>query len=147
MRHPVRVVIDVLVIVLFAIVGRASHAEVLDAGGILRTAAPFVAGALLAWIGIMLRRRQDSALVQGVMMWLSTLVFGMLFRLLIGDGVQAAFVVVAGLALAVGLIGWRMVEALIRRRSVTAKPGAKKHDPARSGNPAVREQARKARGR
>ena len=55
----------------------------------------------------------------GVIVWAATLVVGMLLRLASDQGVQVAFVIVAALTLAILLVGWRGVAALIARRSGT----------------------------
>lgn len=52
----------------------------------------------------------------GVAVWLYTVIGGMLLRAISGQGVQTAFVIVASIVLAVFLVGWRVVVALILRR-------------------------------
>ena len=47
---------------------------------------------------------------------LYTVIGGMLLRAISGQGVQTAFVIVALIVLAVFLVGWRAVVALIIRR-------------------------------
>ena len=116
MNRTVAIVLDLALVVAFAALGRASHAEALDVAGLSRTALPFVAGALLAWITLIMRRGDGSTLTSGVFIWAITLIGGMVFRMLIGDTIAVAFVVVAALTLAVFLIGWRAIAHLIRRR-------------------------------
>lgn len=130
---------DLALVVLFVVIGRASHGEPLDLEGLQRTGLPFVAGTLLAWIGFLLKRHSGLTLVNGVFVWAMTLVLGMLFRLLLGGTAELTFVLVAALVLAVFLIGWRAVRWAVRRN----RPGApRRRDPRRSGNPARRNAAR-----
>ena len=56
------------------------------------------------------------AVYAGVIVWASTLVVGMALRAVSGQGVQPSFVIVAGLFLALFLIGWRVVSGWIARR-------------------------------
>ena len=133
------IIADLLLVVAFAAIGRASHGEVLDPAGLQRTALPFLAGTLMAWIGFLLRRHTGTSIRNGVFVWGMTLVLGVLFRLLLGDTAQPAFVVVTAIVLAVFLIGWRAILHLVRRgRSTAARP----KDPRRSGNPAKRNAGR-----
>ena len=135
MTRIAAIVADLALVVLFVIIGRASHAETLDLPGIQRTAMPFLAGALMAWVGFMLKRHSGLTLMNGVFVWAMTLVLGVLFRLLLGETAEFAFVIVAALVLAAFLIGWRAVRWLIQRTKPT---GTKRKDPRRSGNPAKR---------
>lgn len=115
------IVFDLVCVIVFAVVGRASHVETLTPSEIARTAAPFVAGTLIAWIALITRPVTRSPLRQGLVVWLATLILGMIFRTLVGQGVQASFVIVAGLALAAGMLGWRAVAMLIGRRRTPSR--------------------------
>ena len=110
-------VLDAVLVVAFAIVGRRSHAEGLDAVGIWGTAWPFLAGLGVGWLAARAWRHPLAAWPTGVVVWASTLVVGMLLRLASGQGVQVAFVLVAAISLAILLIGWRSLTALVKRRS------------------------------
>lgn len=140
MRRVGAIVLDLVLVLAFAAIGRASHASALDVEGLTRTAFPFLAAALLAWVALVLRRSQGTSVRNGVFVWAVTLVAGLVFRLMIGDTAQVAFIVVAALTLAVFLIGWRAIRALIvrRRRPVD---GPRRAEPRRSGNPARRASA------
>ena len=126
---------DLALVVVFVMIGRASHAEPLDLEGVQRTALPFLAGTLMAWIGFLLKRHSGLTLVNGVFVWAMTVVLGILFRLLLGDTAEFSFVLVTAAVLAAFLIGWRAVVWLVRRNR-PEQPKAK--DPRRSGNPARR---------
>ncbi|HHU38778.1 MAG TPA: DUF3054 domain-containing protein [Propionibacterium sp.] len=135
MSRIAAIVADLVLVVVFVIIGRASHAEALDFEGIQRTALPFLAGTLMAWIGFLLKRHSGLTLVNGVFVWAMTTVLGILFRLLLGDTAEVGFVVVTALVLAAFLIGWRAVLWLVRRKQPQAQ---RAKDPRRSGNPAKR---------
>ncbi len=135
MGRILAIVSDLALVVVFVMIGRASHAEPLDMEGIQRTALPFLAGTLMAWIGFLLKRHSGLTLVNGVFVWAMTVVLGILFRLLLGDTAEFSFVLVTAAVLAAFLIGWRAVVWLVRRNR-PEQPKAK--DPRRSGNPAKR---------
>lgn len=110
------VVVDAVLVVVFAALGRSSHAEMLDAAGLLRTAGPFLVGLGVGWLALALTRRPGGSVVDGAVLWLATLAGGMLVRRLLGDGTAVAFVVVAASVLGLFLIGWRGGAALLGRR-------------------------------
>ena len=129
---------DLALVVVFVIIGRASHDEALDFDGVQRTALPFLAGTLMAWIGFLLKKHSGLTLVNGVFVWAMTTVLGILFRLLLGDTADPAFIAVAAVVLAAFLIGWRAIRWLIVRNRPGAPGRPKAKDPRRSGNPAKR---------
>jgi hypothetical protein len=105
---------DVICILVFAIVGRSSHGESTDLGGVLLTAWPFLTGYL---VGLLASRGWRGPLSRTVAasVWASTVAVGMLLRVLTGAGVQLSFVVVATLVLGAMLLGWRGVFSLVQR--------------------------------
>ncbi|WP_232547893.1 DUF3054 domain-containing protein [Propioniciclava soli] len=107
--------LDAVCVVAFAALGRASHGEALDLVGVTTTAFPFLIAAAVGWALVLLRKRDGVAPTDGVWIWLVTLAGGMVLRRLLGDGTALAFVIVAALALALLLIGWRGVARLVRR--------------------------------
>ena len=118
MRYLPALVVDVVAITAFAIVGRRSHDESGTLLGVLSTAWPFLAGALIGhaicWTVVALRHDQ-AGWRPGIVVWASTLVLGMLLRLASGSSAAWPFVIVAGITLAVFLLGWRGVFRLIQR--------------------------------
>ncbi len=101
-------VLDAGLVIVFAALGRASHAEDNPVLGALTTAWPFLVGLGLGWALVRWRSRHWPLSVgNGVAVWLCTLVGGMLLRAATGQGTAASFVAVAGLVLALFLIGWR----------------------------------------
>ncbi len=102
---------DVLCVLAFVIIGRASHQDGESLAGVTSTAWPFLAGlaageaATRAW-------RQPTALVPtGVGVWLATVALGQLLRAVSGAGTDAAFIAVSAVFLGLFLIGWRLVAA------------------------------------
>ncbi len=109
LRRPVAAfVVDVVLVVVFAAIGRASHSEQQPVVGALLTAWPFLVGTGIAWAVVRLRRKRWPLEVgPGITVWFSTLVFGMLLRLATGQGTALAFVGVAALTLGAFIVGWR----------------------------------------
>ena len=108
--------LDLLVVLLFAAAGRASHDLSGDVLGVLQTAWPFLVGMAVGWLAV-LRQAHHRWWLDGLVVALSALVVGMLLRLATGEGTALPFVLVAALVLLGGLLGWRAVEALLVRRS------------------------------
>lgn len=121
LRRPVGAALaDVVLVIVFAAVGRASHDEGNPLIGALSTAWPFLAGTAVGWLVVrMLRHSWPLEVGPGITVWFATLVFGMLLRRVTGEGTAASFVMVAGVVLAVFLIGWRAAAARwLRRRDI-----------------------------
>src|SRR5436309_8223631 len=106
---------DIVCVIVFSTIGRRSHAEGLTVAGIAQTAWPFLAGSGVGWLLIGGWRRPFTVIPTGIAVWVSTVVVGMLLRKATSAGVQTSFVVVASIATAVLLLGWRAVAALLRR--------------------------------
>ena len=69
------------------------------------------------WAIVRAWRRPLAVWPTGVVIWVVTVVVGMLLRLVAGQGVQFAFVVVATLVLGAFLVGWRVLLEAIDRRA------------------------------
>lgn len=110
-RWPAYLATDLLLVVVFAGIGRTSHGESLS--GILVTAWPFLVGALLGWLACRGIRHPAAVIPTGLSVWLCAEVGGMVLRSLTGQGTALPFVVVSLLTLAVFLIGYRLVLALL----------------------------------
>ncbi len=117
--------VDVLALLVFAAVGRSSHAEGLTVPGVLATAWPFVAGLVLGWVVAGAWRRPLSVWPSGTAAWLGALVGGMLLRRLAGEGTAWDFVAVATAFLALFLLGWRVVVSALLGRSTTRAGAAR----------------------
>ncbi|KUH82310.1 MULTISPECIES: DUF3054 domain-containing protein [unclassified Mycobacterium] len=107
---------DVCCLIVFAAIGRRSHAEGVDLAGVAATAWPFVAGAAAGWALTRGWRRPYALLPTGIAVWVCTIVVGMLLRKLTTAGVAPSFVVVASISTAVLLLGWRAAILVMTRR-------------------------------
>lgn len=108
--------IDLLAVIVFVLIGRASHGEGIL--GLLVTLWPFAVGLLVGHVLALVLAQRETRSVRwaGVVVWVSTVVVGMVLRAVSGQGVQLSFVIVTVLVLAVLLLGWRFVAWLIARR-------------------------------
>ncbi|MGJ0390791.1 DUF3054 domain-containing protein [Microbacterium sp. CGR1] len=126
MRFVPALVLDAVLVLVFAVIGRASHDE--DPGGFLLTAWPFIVALLVGHLVAALlpgRPRQPWSLAWGAVVWAVTVVGGLLLRVASGDTAQVAFIIVTALVLGVFLIGWRAAAALLRRRAARARDAEK----------------------
>ena len=96
--------VDLLLVAVFAAIGRASHDESLTVAGWWTTAWPFLAGTLLGWAVLLAARRPPAAVTSGLVVWAGALVGGMVLRQASGQGTATAFVVVATLVLGAFLV-------------------------------------------
>ncbi|KRC58761.1 hypothetical protein ASE14_19815 [Agromyces sp. Root81] len=122
-------ILDAVLVVVFVLIGRRSHAEGLDLAGIVVTAWPFLAALVVGWLAARAWRHPLAVWPTGVIVWAVTVIGGMLLRVVSGQGTQFAFIVVATLTLAAFLLGWRLSALLVTRtRARTAD--AARSDPA-----------------
>jgi hypothetical protein len=105
---------DTVAVVVFAAVGRLSHGEADDLLGLLGTAAPFAVGLVAAW-ATPLVRRDPVALRAGAVVVACTAGVGLLLRAGFTGRLPLSFAVVATVNLAVLLLGWRGLAALVSR--------------------------------
>jgi hypothetical protein len=113
--------IDVLVVVVFVVIGRRNHGEDGAAAGFFRVAAPFLLALAGAWVSG--RKRWSSAAHWrfGVVIWAFTVGMGLLLRRMVfHNGTAVAFVIVATLFLGLGLVGWRVVANVIAGKRVAS---------------------------
>jgi hypothetical protein len=103
---------DVLGVLVFAAVGRSSHAEALDAVGVVTTAAPFLFGLLLGWL-VVRGWRAPLRLPVGVAVWAGVVIVGLGLRAAFTHRLPLTFVLIAAASLAVLLLSWRAVARLI----------------------------------
>jgi len=113
-------VLDVLLVLVFVLIGRDSHREGSSLAGTAETLWPFLAGLAIGWVATRAWRRPLAVLRSGAGIWLATVVVGMLLRAASSQGVQLSFVIVTAIVLGLFLVGWRAVAApVVRRRSRT----------------------------
>ncbi|MFC7432842.1 MULTISPECIES: DUF3054 family protein [unclassified Agrococcus] len=115
--------IDVAAVVLFAAVGRASHAS-FTLAGVATTALPFLVALAVGWIASLAWRAPHAPVRAGLPIWAVTVVGGMLGRVALGEVTAVAFVVVATLTLLLLLVGWRVVAHLLGVLRRTAEDAA-----------------------
>ncbi len=111
-------VLDVLVIVIFAAIGRASHSETHPVLESLFVAWPFLVGAAIGWaIALGPIGRAATSLMAGLPIWLATVVIGMALRAASGRGIAVSFIIVATMFLGAFLLGWRVILLGWQRRT------------------------------
>lgn len=110
-RVPVAAAIDVAAVVAFVVIGRRSH----DEGGSVvgeaaKVAAPFLIALVVGWIAARAWKSPTAPVPTGVVIWLTTVVLGLLLRRFVFDGGTALpFIIVASLFTLLLLVGWRVV--------------------------------------
>lgn len=113
----IALVVDLVLVVLFTIVGYYTHAQNLDVDGIVGTAWPFLLGLLAAWLLNAVWVAPLAPLRTGVGVWATTVLVGLVVRALIGEGTAGPFVVVAAALNLVTLVGWRLIASAVAGRS------------------------------
>jgi FtsH-binding integral membrane protein len=109
---------DVVSVLLFALIGRASHDEGMTASGLLTTAWPFVVGVAGGWVGVFLARFAPLSYPAATMMLVKTLILGCVLRVIFTDGaVPLSFVIVAAVFLGAMFFGWRATARVLSSRS------------------------------
>ena len=116
------VVLDCCCVLLFVIIGRASHSKGETLGGIASTAWPFLAGLGGGWAAARAWRRPLAVVPAGVGAWLGTVALGMALRVVSGQGTAPAFIAVALAFLGLFLLGWRLCWRLCWRLAAR-RPG------------------------
>lgn len=119
MARLLPLLIDIVAVVLFAIAGRASHAEHLGLAGIGQTAWPFLVAAVVATGIYSLIAAAGTGFKAGLVVWLVTLLGGMALRLVSGSTAALPFFLVAAGVLGAAFFGWRLVALLLRVRSAS----------------------------
>jgi hypothetical protein len=105
----VSVLVDVCCVLIFVIIGRASHTQGETIAGIASTSWPFLCGLGAGWAGSRAWRRPLAIVPIGVAVWLSTVALGMILRVVSGQGTAAPFIIVALAFLGLFLLGWRLL--------------------------------------
>lgn len=111
---------DAAAILLFVALGRRTH----DEGGnpmlgALGVAAPFLIAAAIGW-AIARAWRTPVDPVTGTIIWVSTVVIGLVLRRFVFDrGTATPFVIVASVATMALLVGWRLVARRLGRARST----------------------------
>jgi len=106
------IVADVVAVVVFAAIGRMSHAQPDDLLGLLGTAAPFLVGVVAMWVTPIVRAQPVGAWA-AVTVWAGTVVIGLLLRAGFTERLPLSFAVVTTISLAVLMVGWRALSAAV----------------------------------
>ncbi len=107
--------LDICCVLVFVIIGRASHAKGEALGGIASTSWPFLCGLAAGWALSRAWRAPAALAPAGVVAWLSTVALGMVLRVIAGQGTAVAFILVALAFLGLFLLGWRLLWRLATR--------------------------------
>ncbi len=104
--------VDIACVLVFCAIGRRSHAEGITVAGVASTAWPFLSGTAAGWLLSRGWQRPTAIAPTGVIVWVTTVIVGMLLRKISSQVVVLPFVIVASLATAVLLLGWRAAVAV-----------------------------------
>ena len=111
----VSVVLDVLCVLIFVVIGRASHTQGESLAGIASTSWPFLCGLAVGWAVSRAWRRPLALRPAGLAVWLCTVALGLVLRVVSGQGTAVAFIVVALAFLGLFFLGWRLLARLLTR--------------------------------
>jgi uncharacterized membrane protein len=124
-RHAPALALDVGLVVVFCVIGRRSHDESSAILGLLGTVWPFLVGLGVGWLATIALYREkftpELVLPTGILVWVTTVVVGMVLRAVSGQGTATSFIIVATTVLGVFLIGWRAVYRAIESRRTRAE--------------------------
>ncbi len=110
MRQRWLLLLDPVVVLAFAAIGRDTHERGSSIGGTLETAAPFLAATAAGWL-VARAWRKPLALQTGLGVAGTTVALGMVIRRVAGRGTALPFVVVAALFLGGAMLAWRAAAA------------------------------------
>ena len=111
----VSAVVDVCCVLIFVVIGRASHTHGETVTGIASTSWPFLCGLGAGWAASRAWRRPLAIRPSGIAVWLCTVALGMILRVVSGQGTAIAFIVVALAFLGLFLLGWRLLARVFAR--------------------------------
>jgi hypothetical protein len=108
-------VVDVCCVLIFVMIGLASHAKGETLATITSTSWPFLTGLAIGWAGSRAWRRPLALRPSGLTVWLCTVALGMVLRVIAGQGTAVAFIIVALSFLGLFLLGWRLIGRFLTR--------------------------------
>ncbi len=114
-RRVASLAFDVTAVVVFVVIGRATHQKGDALAGIASTSWPFLAGVAAGWLLVRAWRRPAAIVPTGVVTWLVCVAFGMTLRVIAGQGTAVAFIGVALGFLGATMLGWRLVALVVSR--------------------------------
>ena len=120
----VAVVLDVCCVLVFVVIGRASHTKGESLAGIASTSWPFLCGLAAGWVASRAWRRPLALRPAGLAVWLCTVALGMILRVVSGQGTAVAFIIVALVFLGLFLLGWRLLARFLTRQRADSPASA-----------------------
>ena len=120
----VAVVLDVCCVLVFVVIGRASHTKGESLAGIASTSWPFLCGLAAGWVASRAWRRPLALRPAGLAVWLCTVTLGMILRVVSGQGTAVAFIIVALVFLGLFLLGWRLLARFFTRQRADSSAAA-----------------------
>lgn len=118
---PIALTVDLVLVVLFTIIGHYTHSHNFELQGLLTTAWPFLAGLGVAWLLSAVWDRPIAPLATGTAVWAITVLLGLVIRALTGEGTAGPFIVVAASLNLITLVGWRLIATAVTGGSTTAR--------------------------
>jgi FtsH-binding integral membrane protein len=103
---------DFICVLVFVTIGRHTHKDANSIGGMLTTLWPFTVGLASGWLFVSRTHRIVTTKGSGFRIALFTVVIGMILRVISGQGIALAFVIVATVFLSLCLVGWRALLSL-----------------------------------
>ncbi|MCU1394162.1 MAG: hypothetical protein JWM34_2590 [Ilumatobacteraceae bacterium] len=110
--------IDIVLVIVFVAIGRRNHHEDEGLSGLASVSAPFLIGLAVGWLVTQVVRphRAPMAVTTGVIVWVTTVVVGIVLRRIAFDrGIATPFIIVATITLGVFLVGWRAIAQTVSR--------------------------------
>ena len=102
-------------VLVFVVIGRASHSKGETFPGLASTSWPFLAGLAVGWLAGRAWRQPLAIVPAGVAAWLGAVAVGMVLRVIAGQGTALPFIVVALVFLGLFVVGWRLAARLVSR--------------------------------
>jgi Protein of unknown function (DUF3054) len=125
------VLLDICCVLIFVVIGRASHTKGETLGGIASTSWPFLCGLAVGWVVARGWHRPLALRPTGFCVWLGTVAIGMVLRVVAGQGTAAAFIAVALAFLGLFMLGWRIVARVVRPTPAPGTAGGRPWRPGR----------------
>ncbi|RKW71135.1 DUF3054 domain-containing protein [Galactobacter caseinivorans] len=110
--------LDIVLVIVFAASGRASHEDTASVLGTLNVAWPFLVALVIGTVLTKPWKTINEVWPWGLLVWLITVLFGMALRVLTGGGFALAFLFVTLGILGLFLLGRRAVAGLLIRNRV-----------------------------
>lgn len=107
---------DLIVLLIFVVIGRSTHDHGVQPSGVLSTLWPFAAGLAAGWLIVILRREKGLSLRDGIIVCLVTVSVGMILRVVAGQGTAVDFILVALGFLGAMMLGWRVLASVLLGR-------------------------------